>query len=48
VARRHQVVPIVVEDGFLVLATANTLDLDAERAIAFATGQRVRWELATA
>ena len=47
-ARRHLVVPIVIEGGTIVVATANTLDLDAERAVGFATGHRVRWELATA
>ncbi|HEX9485104.1 MAG TPA: GspE/PulE family protein, partial [Gemmatimonadaceae bacterium] len=29
------------------LATANPLDLDAERAVAFATGHRVRWQIAS-
>ncbi len=47
-ARRHRVVPISLERGKIVVATCDPLDLDAERAIAFATGQRVRWALASA
>ena len=47
-ARRHRVVPIAIERGAIVVATCDPLDLDAERAIAFATGQRVRWTVATA
>ncbi len=46
-ARRHSVVPLAVAENVLVLATANPLDLDAERAIAFATGLKVRFELAS-
>jgi type II secretory ATPase GspE/PulE/Tfp pilus assembly ATPase PilB-like protein len=34
-------------DG-LVVATSDPLDLDAERAVGFATGQRVRWAVAPA
>ncbi len=47
-ARRHLVVPIAVDNGTVIVATANPLDLDAERAVAFATGHRVRWQIATA
>jgi type II secretory ATPase GspE/PulE/Tfp pilus assembly ATPase PilB-like protein/8-oxo-dGTP pyrophosphatase MutT (NUDIX family) len=47
-ARRHKVVPLAVERGFIIVATANPLDLDAERAVGFATGHRVRWEVASA
>ncbi|MEP6733082.1 MAG: ATPase, T2SS/T4P/T4SS family [bacterium] len=47
-ARRHRVVPLAVERGTIVVATANPLDLDAERAVGFATGHRVRWEIASA
>ncbi|MDB4882575.1 MAG: type secretion system protein [Gemmatimonadetes bacterium] len=47
-ARRHKVVPLGVERGIIIVATANPLDLDAERAVGFATGHRVRWELASA
>ena len=42
-ARRHGVLPLVVEKGMLLVATSDPLDLDAERAVSFATGQRVRW-----
>jgi type II secretory ATPase GspE/PulE/Tfp pilus assembly ATPase PilB-like protein len=47
-ARRHGVLPIAVERGVLLVATSDPLDLDAERAVSFATGQRVRWALAPA
>ena len=47
-ARRHHVVPVALEHGAIVVATCDPLDLDAERAIAFATGQRVRWTVASA
>jgi type II secretory ATPase GspE/PulE/Tfp pilus assembly ATPase PilB-like protein/8-oxo-dGTP pyrophosphatase MutT (NUDIX family) len=46
-ARRHLVVPLGVDRSTIIVATSNPLDLDVERAIAFATGHRVRWELAT-
>ena len=46
-ARRHRVVPLAVDGTTVVVATSDPLDLDAERAIAFATGHRVRWELAS-
>ncbi len=46
-ARRHRVVPLSVDGGTIVVATSDPLDLDAERAIAFATGHRVRWEIAS-
>ena len=42
-ARRYGVLPLCEEDGTLVVATSDVLDLDAERAIGFATGRRVRW-----
>ena len=47
-ARRHLVVPIALEGATIVVATSNPLDFDAERAVAFATGHRVRWEFAPA
>ena len=47
-ARRHLVVPVLLDGSTIVVATNNPLDLDAERAVAFATGHRVRWEFATA
>ncbi len=42
-ARRYGVVPLRVEDGVLVVATSDPMNLDAERAVAFATGRRIRW-----
>jgi type II secretory ATPase GspE/PulE/Tfp pilus assembly ATPase PilB-like protein len=42
-ARRYGVLPLREEHGMLVVATSDVLDLDAERAIGFATGRRVRW-----
>ena len=42
-ARRYGVLPLRLEEGSLVVATSDPLDLDAERAVAFATGHRVRW-----
>ena len=42
-AKRYGVIPLRREEGTLVVATSNPLDLDAERAVAFATGHRVRW-----
>jgi len=42
-ARRYGVLPLREEEGALVVATSDALDLDAERAIGFATGRRVRW-----
>jgi type II secretory ATPase GspE/PulE/Tfp pilus assembly ATPase PilB-like protein len=47
-ARRHAVMPVSFEGGALLVATSDPLDLDAERAVSFATGQRVRWALASA
>ncbi len=47
-ARRHRVLPVGVEGDTLVVATADPLDLDAERTVSFATGHKVRWVSATA
>ena len=47
-ARRHGVLPIALESGTLMVATSDPLDLDAERAVSFATGHRIRWVLASA
>ena len=47
-ARKHRVVPLAFDGTHIVVATSNPLDLDAERAIAFATGRRVRWHMASA
>ena len=47
-ARRYGVLPLHRDGGWLVVATSDPHDLDAERAVAFATGHRVRWAEATA
>src|SRR5690348_925943 len=47
-ARRYGVLPIALERGTLIVATSDPNDLDAERIIGFATGQRVRWAHASA
>src|SRR6266699_166401 len=36
-ARRYRVLPLRITDSFLEVATANPFDLDAEKALAFAT-----------
>jgi type II secretory ATPase GspE/PulE/Tfp pilus assembly ATPase PilB-like protein len=41
-ARRFHVLPIRVTDSFLEVATANPFDLDAEKALAFATAREIR------
>jgi type II secretory ATPase GspE/PulE/Tfp pilus assembly ATPase PilB-like protein len=45
-ARRHSVLPIALGEGVLTVATSDLLDLDTERAVAFATGHRVVWAYA--
>ena len=47
-ARRYGVLPLRLDQGVLLVATSDPLDLDAERAVAFATGHRVRWVEASA
>jgi type II secretory ATPase GspE/PulE/Tfp pilus assembly ATPase PilB-like protein len=47
VARRYRVVPLRVTDSFLEVATANPFDMDAEKALSFATGREVRTLLAS-
>jgi type II secretory ATPase GspE/PulE/Tfp pilus assembly ATPase PilB-like protein len=47
-ARRHRVLPVTIDGTSLVVATSDPLDLDAERAVAFATGHRVQWVTASA
>jgi len=47
VARRYRVVPLRVTDSYLEVAGANPFDLDAEKALAFATGREVRTLLAS-
>ncbi len=46
-AHRYRVVPLKVTDSYLEVATSNPFDLDAEKALAFATGREVRMLLAT-
>ncbi len=46
-AQRYRIVPLRASDSFLDIATANPFDLDAEKALAFATGREVRMYLAT-
>ena len=41
-ARRYRVLPMRLTDSFLELATANPFDLDAEKALAFATAREIR------
>ena len=41
-ARRYRVLPIRLTDSFLELATSNPFDLDAEKALAFATAREIR------
>jgi type II secretory ATPase GspE/PulE/Tfp pilus assembly ATPase PilB-like protein len=42
-ARRHAVLPVALAGGALLVATSDPLDLEAEQAVSFATGQRVVW-----
>jgi type II secretory ATPase GspE/PulE/Tfp pilus assembly ATPase PilB-like protein/CheY-like chemotaxis protein len=44
-ARRYRVLPLRLTDSFLELATANPFDLDAEKALAFATAREIRMVL---
>ncbi len=41
-ARRFRVLPITLTDSYLEVATANPFDLDAEKALAFATAREIR------
>ncbi|HWC73856.1 MAG TPA: ATPase, T2SS/T4P/T4SS family, partial [Gemmatimonadales bacterium] len=41
-ARRYRVLPLRLTDSFLELGTANPFDLDAEKAMAFATAREIR------
>jgi type II secretory ATPase GspE/PulE/Tfp pilus assembly ATPase PilB-like protein len=44
-ARRFHVLPLRITDSFLEIATANPFDLDAEKALAFATAREIRVQL---
>src|SRR5216117_2389024 len=41
-ARRYRVIPLRLTDSYLELGTANPFDLDAEKALAFATAREIR------
>src|SRR5947199_203686 len=41
-ARRYHILPMRITDSFLEVATANPFDLDAEKALAFATAREIR------
>jgi len=45
-ARRYRLVPLRVTDSYLEVASSNPFDLDAEKALSFATGREVRTLLA--
>jgi type IV pilus assembly protein PilB len=47
IATRYAVLPVHVEDGSIDVATANPLDIDALKAVEFATGKRVQALVAT-
>src|SRR5258706_15627030 len=42
IARRHRVLPLRLTDSYRELGTANPLDIDAEKALAFATAREIR------
>ncbi len=44
-ARRYRVLPLRITDSYLEIATANPFDLDAEKALAFATAREIRTQL---
>src|SRR3989454_766322 len=44
-ARRFHILPLRITDSFLEIATANPFDLDAEKALAFATAREIRMQL---
>src|SRR5260221_5003437 len=41
-ARRHHILPLRLTDSFLEIGTANPLDLNAEKALAFNTAREIR------
>src|SRR5438477_2274144 len=45
VARRYHILPLRATDSYLEVATANPFDLDAEKALAFATAREIRMQL---
>ena len=46
-ARRHLLIPLMVTDALLEVATSNPFDIGAEQSLAFATGREVRVALAS-
>jgi type IV pilus assembly protein PilB len=46
-ARRYGIVPLREDDRYIVIATANPLDVDMEQAIGFLSGRRVQLEIAS-
>src|SRR5690606_30132829 len=45
-ARKFKVLPLAISDSILDIATADPLDLDCERTLAFALGRTVRMSIA--
>src|SRR2546423_5465147 len=41
-ARRFGILPLAISDSVLDIATANPIDLDCEKTLAFATGRKIR------
>jgi type II secretory ATPase GspE/PulE/Tfp pilus assembly ATPase PilB-like protein/ActR/RegA family two-component response regulator len=46
-ARRYRILPLSISDSVLDIATADPLDLDCERTLAFALGRTVRMSIAS-
>jgi type II secretory ATPase GspE/PulE/Tfp pilus assembly ATPase PilB-like protein len=46
-ARRHQIIPLLLTDAAIEIAIANPNDFDCERSLGFATGRQVRMSLAS-
>ncbi len=46
-ARRYKILPLSISDSVLDIATADPLDLDCERTLAFALGRTVRMSIAS-
>jgi type II secretory ATPase GspE/PulE/Tfp pilus assembly ATPase PilB-like protein/ActR/RegA family two-component response regulator len=46
-ARRYRILPLMISDSVLDIATSDPLDLDCERTLAFALGRTVRMSIAS-
>ena len=46
-ARKYQILPLSISDSVLDIATADPLDLDCERTLAFALGRTVRMQISS-